>query len=174
MSSDAVKSDPPAEGEPGSEPTRRQGMRRSTALQMLFVLALIAIALVGLCQVSGMAKRVFPAARGPTPTQTQVPTNTPQPTFPPTLTPVPTATLTPVPQIAVGGVVVVRGTAGEKLRMRAAPGVAHDVVASLDDGTRLKVLDGPQAADGYTWWRAQTSAGAVGWVAADWLAPVAQ
>jgi hypothetical protein len=148
-------------------------MKPSSALQMLLVAALILIAVVGLCQVTGLARKILPAKPTSTATPTPLPTATPLPTLTLTPTLAPTATPTPAPQIATGGTVVVQGTGGEKLRMRAAPGISFDLVASLDDGTRLKVLEGPQTADGYTWWRLQTSAGTVGWAAADWLAPVA-
>ena len=125
-------------------------MKRSSALQMVLVAALILIAVVGLCQVTGLAKKILPGK------------------------PTPTATPTPAPQIAAGGTVVVQGTGGDKLRLRTAPGLSYDVAASLDDGARLKVLEGPQTADGYTWWKLQTSSGTAGWAAVNWLAPVAQ
>ncbi len=140
---------------------------------MLLIGVLLLIALVGLCQVTGLSKRILPAAvPTPTLTPTALPTATPLPTLTPTPTPVPTATPTPVPQIEPGATVEVQGTGGEKLRLRAAPGLSFDLVASLDDGTRLLVLEGPQMADGYTWWRLQTSAGTTGWAAVNWLTAV--
>ena len=149
-------------------------MKRSSALQMLLVAALILIAVVGLCQVTGLAKKILPAKSTPTATPTSLPTATPLPTLTLTPTLAPTATPTPAPQIAAGGTVVVQGTGGDKLRLRTAPGLSYDVAASLDDGARLKVLEGPQTADGYTWWKLQTSSGTAGWAAVNWLAPVAQ
>ncbi len=167
---DAFKAEPAPEE--GAEPTLRPGMKRSSAWQMLLVAALILIALVGLCQVSGLARKILPAKPTPTATPTALPTATPLPTLTPTPTLAPTATPTPVPQIAPGATVVVEGTGGDKLRLRTAPGISYDVAASLEDGARLKVLEGPQTADGYTWWKLQTSSGTVGWAAANWLSAI--
>lgn len=172
MSPDATPKEP-VQDEGGAEPARRSGLRRAPAWQMLLILVLILIAIVGLCQVSGLATKLRPP---PTPTPTALPTPpptfTPLPTATPTPTPVPTATVTPQPQIAPGGQVVVQGTGTDKLRLRTGPGLTHELVAALDDGTRLRVLEGPEMADGYAWWRVQTEGGQVGWAAANWLVPI--
>jgi len=139
---------------------------------MLLALALVLVAVAGLCRISGLANRLKPL---PTPTATPTPlltfTPLPTPTF--TATPVPTATATPQPQIVPGGQVKVSGTAGQKLRLRAAPGLTQGTLELLEEGVQLKVLEGPQAADGYKWWKVQPDVGQVGWVAGDWHVPVA-
>jgi type V secretory pathway adhesin AidA len=173
MSPDAVKKELERDEE-DAKPALRRRLKFSSTWQMVLLVVLILIALIGLCQVSGLAQKLgLVAVSMPTATPTALPTFTPIPTVTPTATLTPTATPTPQPQIAPGGQVVVQGTAGQKLRVRTAPGLTHEVVAALDDGTKLKVLEGPQMADGYTWWRVQTAEGVVGWVAADWLVPVA-
>ena len=40
---------------------------------------------------------------------------------------------------------------------------------SAKEGTTLVVLDGPEEADGYTWWQVRTPDGAEGWAAGTWL-----
>lgn len=72
-----------------------------------------------------------------------------------------------------GGQAVVQGTGAQQLRLRAGPGLDKEMLGTLPDDTRLKVLDGPETADGYKWWKVQTEDGLVGWVAGDWLVPIA-
>lgn len=146
-------------------------MQRASAWQMLIALAFVLIAVVGLCQVSGLAKRLRPLPT-PTPTATLVPTATALPTLTPTDTPVPTATATPVPVIMTGGQVIVKGTEGQQLRLRAGPALTQETLRIVEEGTVLKVLEGPEAADGFKWWKVQTDDGVAGWVAGDWLVPV--
>jgi hypothetical protein len=43
------------------------------------------------------------------------------------------------------------------------------VIARLRDGTVLAVTDGPEEADGHTWWKVQTADGETGWAAEKWL-----
>lgn len=66
-----------------------------------------------------------------------------------------------------------QGTAGQKLRLRVGPGLNEDTLRIVDDGTRLRVLEGPTTADGYDWWKVQTDDGLLGWTAGTWLVPVA-
>ncbi len=73
--------------------------------------------------------------------------------------------------IYVGSVVRVVDTAGAGLRMRAGPSLAHPTVETLRDGETLKVIGGPQRADGFTWWQLQREE-AAGWCASDWLLPL--
>jgi hypothetical protein len=47
------------------------------------------------------------------------------------------------------------------------------MLRTLEDGTQLQVLEGPEAADGYEWWKLRTDDGLEGWAAGDWLVPVA-
>lgn len=100
---------------------------------------------------------------------------------PPTATalPQPTATpagtLTPPPgQIAIGAYVQINGTEGSGLRIRSAPGLNSDTVFRGEESETFQVKDGPQQADGYTWWYlvAPYDSTRAGWAAADFLAVV--
>lgn len=94
---------------------------------------------------------------GVTPSDTVVlPIETPLVTAPPT-------------EIRPGVEVVVEGTAGAGLNLRAEPSTSGQVVANVREGTVLTVLDGPQEANGYTWWKLRTPDGKEGWGAAQWL-----
>ncbi|MBM4431051.1 MAG: SH3 domain-containing protein [Chloroflexi bacterium] len=138
---------------------------------MLLPLFLIAVALLGLCQVSGLLSRLRPL---PMPTLTPMPgpTATPQPALALTPTAGPTATLTALPLVMPGVQVTVSGTGGQQLSLRAGPGQSQARLRILTEGTRLLVLDGPEAGDGYQWWKVRTDDGVEGWVAGDWLTPV--
>ncbi len=45
-------------------------------------------------------------------------------------------------------------------------------LAVVSAGAQGKVIDGPQFADGYTWWKIQWERGATGWSAENWLSTV--
>lgn len=71
-------------------------------------------------------------------------------------------------ELAVGDQAVVTGTDGEGLRLRQGPGLNAALVGLLAEGTRVRVLDGPRAADGEQWY--QIHAGDwQGWAAARYL-----
>lgn len=55
------------------------------------------------------------------------------------------------------------------LNMRSAPGLAFAVLAELEAGAEVTVLEGPVAAEGFTWYRASGPEGGPGWVAVDFL-----
>ncbi len=176
MLPDAVKTEnDPEEAEP--RPAARSERRRPPPWQILVALVLVLVAFAGLCQVTGLARLLRPQATptsAPTativPTAMAVPTATSIPTVVPTDTPVPTAT--PAPAIGPGGQVIVQGTEGQQLRLRAGPALDNVTLRILDEGTKLTVLEGPEASDGFQWWRVQTEDGLIGWVASDWLVPV--
>ncbi len=97
-------------------------------------------------------------------------------TLSPTLTPTAAGTATVPPgQIGVGGYVQITGTQGAGLRIRSAPGQSSDTVFLGEESETFQVKDGPQQADGYTWWYivAPYDSQRAGWAAADFLAPVA-
>lgn len=74
--------------------------------------------------------------------------------------------------IAVGTYVQITGTDGEGLRIRAAAGLnAEPLFLGYDEEVFL-VNDGPQEADGYTWWYlvAPYDETRAGWAAANFLA----
>ena len=119
------------------------------------------------------------AAYTPTPTATPTtPLPTGLPPVPPTSVPTTAPTNTPEPTrapsagIAVGGKVRVTGTGAARLNIRQAPGTTAAVVARAEDGHAFTVLEGPQNADGYVWWKVQDDQGVVGWAAANWLEPI--
>lgn len=69
--------------------------------------------------------------------------------------------------IQVGDEVQV-ATGGKTLNLRSTPGTSSQVIASLRNGDRLKVIGGPESADGYRWWKVQSATG-TGWAAEPFL-----
>ncbi len=74
-------------------------------------------------------------------------------------------------ELAVGRSATVSGTEGDRLLLRAGPGLAQPMVGALLEGTRVQVLEGPQLTDGHRWFRISAAAGS-GWASAQYLAPV--
>ena len=77
-------------------------------------------------------------------------------------------------QIGVGAYAQITGTEGAGLRMRREPGQAAETVFVGEESEIFEVKDGPQQADGYTWWYlvAPYDETRAGWAAADYLAGV--
>jgi hypothetical protein len=100
----------------------------------------------------------------------------------PTLTPVvilptqaqPTVTASPMVvkgDISIGAYVQISGTSGEGLRLRTQPGTQSPMrFLGMDDEVFL-VKDGPEEANGFTWWflQAPYDEKRSGWAAADYL-----
>jgi len=104
------------------------------------------------------------------PTQAVWPTEAVSPTGTVVL-PIGTPMATAAPnEIGPGVRVVVTGTGGTGLNLRAEPDTGSRVLVNAREGTVLTVTEGPQQGDGYTWWKLRTSAGEEGWGAANWLA----
>jgi hypothetical protein len=103
---------------------------------------------------------------------TIIPPNTP--TSLPTATPGNLVTPTPEGQIGVEAYVQITGTEGSGLRIRRAPGQSGETVFVAEEEEIFLVKDGPQEADGYTWWYlvAPYDETRSGWAAADFLAAV--
>jgi len=80
-----------------------------------------------------------------------------------------TATTTPL--ISVGGYVRVVDTESTGLRMRDSAGLTYPTIETLQDGDQLRVVGGPENADGFVWWQLEHD-GAVGWCASEWLEPM--
>ena len=59
-------------------------------------------------------------------------------------------------------------TAGGALRVRPEPGLAGEPVGTLQNGTIVTIIGGPQERDDYQWWQIQTNT-IEGWAAADFL-----
>jgi hypothetical protein len=153
---------------------RTKGQRGLPLWPLLVIVLVILIVVVSLLN---------PFAPSPPPTVEIIPTVTQAlPTLPPlstvTFTPQPTITPTPaVPtEIKVGGYVKVVNSGADGLRFRWGGGENYATKKVLKDGTILKVLEGPEEADGFTWWRLEDPAEEdedlrIGWAADDWLKP---
>ena len=108
---------------------------------------------------------------------TMIPAPTSTPLITPTTTPDPllagTPTL-PANAIAVGGYVQITGTGGDGLRLRSAPGLTSELLFLGEEAEVFQVKDGPQEANGYTWWYlvAPYDGTRAGWAAANFLAVV--
>lgn len=126
----------------------------------------------------------------PTPTitiQTAVPTQPPTPTLNVTepvvspeagVTSEPAPTMEPVEEqptpipagvFAVGVEVIVAGTDGWGVSLRAGAGTDYARLAIAEDGAVLEIIDGPEESGEHTWWLVQTADGAEGWAAEDYL-----
>lgn len=87
----------------------------------------------------------------------------------------PAGTVTPSPGLlAIGAYVQISGTGTDGLRIRSAAGLNSDTVFRGEESETFQVKDGPQDADGYTWWyiAAPYDDTRAGWAAADYLAVV--
>jgi uncharacterized protein YfaS (alpha-2-macroglobulin family) len=69
------------------------------------------------------------------------------------------------PRLDIGQKVVVLKDDGERFRLRDSAGMQDSViVAQLDAGTELSVIDGPICADKFVWWKLRSSDGTInGW-----------
>jgi len=108
-------------------------------------------------------------------TMIPAPTSTPPPA--PTLTPDPLQVGTPTAPagtIAVGVYVQITGTGGDGLRLRSAPGLTSELLFLGEDAEVFLVRDGPQEANGYTWWYlvAPYDESRAGWAASNFLTVV--
>jgi hypothetical protein len=135
-----------------------------TALALCGLTALIFFvrpASSGDLQLAPVSLTVIPA---PTATPLLPPTPTLDPAFLPTATPA-------AGEIAIGVYVQISGTDGEGLRLRDAPGLNSTPVFLGYDSEAFVVKDGPQQADGYTWWYliAPYDEARAGWAAGDFL-----
>jgi hypothetical protein len=118
---------------------------------------------------------------GPTPTASQTPTFTPTATFTPSATE--TATILPSETPTATGTATATATATLiptvtpvtavinspfGVNMRAEPGTSADIVAFLELGTAVVMLDSQAEADGLSWQQVEFD-GQVGWVVSDFL-----
>lgn len=71
-----------------------------------------------------------------------------------------TPTLSP---IIVGHEVIIVGTGGLGVSVRADPGQGSDRLFIVLDGERLQVIGGPEEADGLQWWHLRAPSGEEGW-----------
>ena len=156
------------------EEVQRQTRARERRRLPLWPLAVILLVL--LAAVISFGPDLFRPS--PQPTVGIVPTITPA-ALPTAAFPTPTATTTPKPtptptlptEITVGGHAKVVGAEADELSYRSGPGLNYARLSIVKDGTILEVLEGPEEADGYTWWRLEDEDGFIGWAADDWLEP---
>jgi Bacterial SH3 domain len=66
--------------------------------------------------------------------------------------------------LVVGGLAVITTTEGDQLNVRLGAGVNFEIVAKVENGSQVTVLEGPRTGDGFTWWKVRTANGIVGWV----------
>lgn len=66
--------------------------------------------------------------------------------------------------LVAGGLAVIHTTDGDQLNVRSGAGTNYLIVGKLGDGARVTIMDGPVAADGFTWWQIRTNSGIAGWV----------
>jgi hypothetical protein len=72
-------------------------------------------------------------------------------------------------EIEIGIQVQVK-TNGKNLHGRGEPGLSGSLKTRFENGSLLKVINGPVEKDGYTWWQVEGKTG-VGWSASDFLVP---
>lgn len=107
---------------------------------------------------------------------TVIPAPTATATLPPTsVLPSPTTPVT-IEGISQGVYVQIAGTEGQGLRLRSGPGTSNPPRFLGMDSEVFLVKDGPQDADGFTWWylEAPYDPGRSGWAASAYLAIVTQ
>ena len=101
------------------------------------------------------------------------PTHTPNVTAIPTTDPLITPTLV-ANAVGISGYVQITGTEGQGLRIRSSAGLNAETVFRGEEAEVFVVKDGPQTADGYTWWYlvAPYDETRAGWAVSDFLAVV--
>lgn len=74
------------------------------------------------------------------------------------------------PDLVIGGIAQVAQNARLSLELRTRPGTTDSGVIDRHlSGTQVTLLDGPEYADGHTWWRVRRIDGREGWIASDGL-----
>jgi uncharacterized protein YgiM (DUF1202 family) len=66
-------------------------------------------------------------------------------------------------QLRIGGQARVQTTAGDLLNVRAGAGRSYQVIAQVNAGQIVSIVQGPIAADGLNWWQIMLPTGVVGW-----------
>lgn len=138
---------------------------------------LFALVLVGLAYLvfRSQAGKATPAQTTPQYLVTLLPAPTETPTLAPTsILATPTlsdVSILPPDVIAVGRFVKVIGTQGLGLRIRAEAGTSGEVNFLATDNEAFKIIDGPIAKDGYTWWHCEAllDKARSGWAAENYL-----
>ena len=76
-----------------------------------------------------------------------------------------TPNLPPTPTVPAlkGKQATISGLGGDKLRLRAEPNISSEILAQLQDGDKVKILDGPVDSDKLEWYKIEIN-GKIGWV----------
>ncbi|MBV6392276.1 MAG: hypothetical protein KPEEDBHJ_01498 [Anaerolineales bacterium] len=106
-------------------------------------------------------------------TMIPAPTHTPAASATPTFDPLASPTVD-ANMIHINGYVQIIEVGTDGLRIRSAPGLNTETVFLGEEAEVFLVKDGPQEADGYTWWHLVASYDdtRAGWAAADFLSVV--
>jgi tetratricopeptide (TPR) repeat protein/SH3-like domain-containing protein len=67
------------------------------------------------------------------------------------------------PPLAIGAQATVYPLSGDRLNVRENAGRSNPIVVQLAPGVVVTILDGPQDADGFRWWKIRTPDGMEGW-----------
>lgn len=141
--------------------------------------------LLAMLACGGFQVRVTPTSRPPTAAPAVEPTATAQPSPVPELTrllsPTPAPSPTPTPSPTPGGLAPgarARVTAGGGLNVREQPSTKSKQLGRLNVNAVVTLLEGPTQAENYDWWKVDSGAGLVGWIASGpqddpWLVPAA-
>jgi hypothetical protein len=144
---------------------------------VLVLLALVLVAVLLATQGPALLARINPTK---TPTATPTLAVTPTSIFPATFTPTrvpptptvkptavpPTATPRPAPVTLAKDVLAkVTPPEGVKLKVRDKASTAGAVLGELDNNAQVTIVDGPQDANGITWWKVDDGKGLSGWSA---------
>lgn len=109
----------------------------------------------------------------PSPTWTPLP-QVAIPTVQPTFTPVPTPDVAVAPDtITPGYYAVVVNTDNVGVTVRGGPSTSNASLTIAAEGSILLVLDGPTEANDFLWWQVRLEDGTEGWVAGDFIEPIA-
>jgi hypothetical protein len=110
------------------------------------------------------------------PSPTAAPTGSAVPPTPiPTFTPIPTPDTAVAPEeLLPGYYAVVANTDGLGLTIRGGPSTRNVVVTVAEEGTPLFVLEGPQEAENFVWWKVQLDNGLEGWAVSNFMEPSAE
>ena len=109
----------------------------------------------------------------PSPTWTPLP-EVAVPTAQPTFTPVPTLDVAIAPDtITPGYYAVVVNTDNVGVTVRGGPSTSNAPLTVAAEGSILLVLDGPTEANDFLWWQVRLEDDTEGWVAGDFIEPVA-
>ena len=116
------------------------------------LLAAAALALLWLTRTTQLPAGGQPAVLTVIPAATVTPTAMPPTPTLPIATPPTGLPLPPPGDISLDAYVQISGTGGDGLRLRSEPGLNSDVRMLGEESEVFVVKDGPEEADGYTWW----------------------